>query len=64
MARIVSRAMMRLPIDAWIGTSNIWRGISLRSAGDQLPALGVGVVAVGDHRERVDRLAIHEHVAA
>ena len=31
MALIVSRAMMRPPIAAWIGTSNIWRGISERS---------------------------------
>ena len=28
MARIVSRAMTFAPIAAWIGTSNIWRGIS------------------------------------
>ena len=26
-----SRAMTRAPIAAWIGTSNCWRGISLRS---------------------------------
>ena len=31
MALIVSRAIMRVPIAAWIGTSNIWRGMILRS---------------------------------
>ncbi len=31
MARMVSRAMMRAPMAAWIGTSKFWRGISSRS---------------------------------
>ena len=30
-ARMFSRAITREPIAAWIGTSNGWRGISLRS---------------------------------
>jgi hypothetical protein len=30
LARTDSRAMTREPIDAWIATSNIWRGISSR----------------------------------
>ncbi|SII84881.1 Uncharacterised protein [Mycobacteroides abscessus subsp. abscessus] len=32
---MVSRAMMREPMAAWIGTSNCWRGMSPRS----LPAM-------------------------
>jgi hypothetical protein len=35
MARMVSRAMTRAPMAAWIGTSNCWRGMSSLS----LPAI-------------------------
>ena len=47
---------------AWIGTSNIWRGISLRSLLHQLAAGGLRSVAMDDQRQRVDRLAGDEHV--
>ena len=32
----VSRAMIFLPIAAWIGTSNIWRGIMLSTIDDDV----------------------------
>ena len=56
--------MIRAPIAAWMATSNICRGISLRSRStSSLPAL-VGEVAMDDQRERVDLLAADEDVDA
>ena len=54
--------MMRLPIAAWIGTSNSWRGISSLQLLGQLAALYERLVAVRDERERVHRRAVHEDV--
>ena len=47
---------------AWIGTSNICRGMSSLSLLDERPAAHVRLVAMGDQGERVDRLAVDEHV--
>ena len=55
--------MMRDPIAAWIGTSNICRGISSRRRSTSNPTLVRGV-AMGDQREGVDLLAADEHVHA
>ena len=54
--------MMRPPIAAWIGTSNIWRGISLRSFSTRSRPLRLRVLRVDDDREGVDGLAVDEDV--
>ena len=58
----VVRAITRAPIAAWIATSYIWRGMNSFSLRDQLGAARVRLVAVHDQRERVDRVAVHQHV--
>ena len=47
---------------AWTGTSNIWRGMRVRSSAHELATRRLRPVAVDDDAERVDRLAVHEHV--
>ena len=62
MALMVSRAMMRLPMAACSATSNICRGISLRSRFDEFAPALVGLSRWHDQRERVHRLAADQHV--
>ena len=47
---------------AWMGTSKSWRGMSWRSLLGHAPAVGVGLGAVHDGREGVDRHVVDEQV--
>ena len=64
LALIVSRAMTREPIAAWIGDVEHLPRDLLAQPLDELLSARVGAFAVGDQRERVDRLARDQHVDA
>ena len=59
-ALTVSRATILPPIAAWIGTSNIWRGISSFELLGQRAAALRRLVARDDERKRIDRLAVEQ----
>ena len=64
LAFTVSRATICEPIAAWIATSNSCRGISSRSRSTICRPYVAAFVAVHDRAERVDRLAVQQHVDA
>ena len=67
-ALTVSRAMMRPPIAAWIATWKSCRGIRSLQPLAQGAAAPLGLAAMDDDRQRVDRLAVdqdvHQHEVA
>ena len=62
MALMVSRAMTRLPMAAWMGDFEHLARNQFAQAGDQVAAALVGLLAVADQGERVHRLAADQHV--
>ena len=60
-AETVSRAMTRPPIAAWIAILKSWRGISSFSR-SQSAAAALGLAAVDDHGQRVDRLVVDQDI--
>ena len=59
---IVSRAMIFPPMAACRGISNRCRSISSFSRTSSLPAALLGVVAVDDHAQRIDAVAVDQDV--
>jgi hypothetical protein len=59
---IVSRATIRDPIAAWIGTSYCWRGDLLAQLLGERPPRVVRLGTVDEHRQDVDRLAREQDV--